>query len=221
MSFIDALLLDKVAYGFSSDREWKTGTVELKGGMVQHDSFWTRPKHFFTAPYTNLDKAQQDVVVAAFNATRGPAKRFRFWDRADFQLVDQQIGVADGTTDQQIQLVKTYGFDTEEEIRIITKPVDSTKNYGRGTRIFGAAPAYVITADDPLSSSRTPVSFTLDYLTGIVTLTATASYIVRATGWFDVPVYFEQQRLSFVISNRSSGGYVGSAVVELTEDWFV
>lgn len=217
-SFINALLLDKVAFGFSCEREWLTTRVPIFGGKVARNSEWSRPKHHYIAPYENLDAEKRAIVVNAFNGVRGSAKAFRFFDRSDFTLDDQIIGTADGTSGQQIQLIKTYGFDGfpgEEETRIITKPVDSTVDYGRGVRVLGAAPAYIITAND------VPISFTLDYLTGIVTLTATLGQIIRATGWFDVPVYFEYDRLAFAISNRSPGGYVGSANVELTEDWFV
>ncbi len=67
---------------------------------------------------------------------------------------DQVIGTADGSTDQQIQLIKTYPFGSESAYREITKPVDSAVDYGRRTTQVGVAPAFAVTADNTPSLFR-------------------------------------------------------------------
>lgn len=208
--FIDALLLDCVAYGFAGGPEWLTTVVPIKGGHENRNAERTRPKHGYSAPYQNIDEEKRHLVVSAFNACMGRANYFRFFDRLDYRLDDQIIGTADGETNQQIQLIKTYTFGAVTAERIITKPVDSTVNYGRGERTLGPAPAAALTADgSPFSA------WTIDYSTGIVTLTAGAGQVIRASLWFDVPVRFDHDKLMLTRGNRNAH----STDVELLEVW--
>lgn len=199
MSFINSLLLDRVAYGFTGGPTWMTTKVMLRSGRVRRNAERSVPLHRYTLPYQNLQPEHRADVIEAFNACRGSLHSFRFFDRNDYQLDAVNIGTADGTTDQEIQLIKPYTFGGTTVNRTITKPVDSTVDYGRGTNRLGSAPAFVITAENPSASpvTATPISFTMDYSTGIVTLTSTNGYVIRATGWFDVPVYFEHDELQF------------------------
>lgn len=213
--FIDALLLDCVAYGFAGGGEWVTLVNTQRSGRESRDSKRSRAKHYYVAPFENLDAAHRHLVVAAHNACLGRGHSFRFFDRMDYLLDDQVIGVADGTADQTLQLVKTYQFGSVEHGRIIEKPVDHAVDYGRGEKVLGPAPAYVVTADADGSSARTPISFTLDYDTGIVTFTATTGHIVRATGWFDVPVRFDMDKLMFTVGDKNAH----TSDVELVEVW--
>lgn len=192
MSFIDALLLDRVSYGFTGGPTWATTRVQLRSGRLRRNAERSRPLYRFNAPYGNIDTADHDVVIQAYNACMGPLHSFRFMDRSDFQLDDVIIGTADGTTDQQIQLIKPYGFGTETVNRTIAKPIDSAINYGRNG---DPAPLYAITSND------VPIAHTIDYSTGIVTLTGTLGETIRATGWFDVPVYFDDDALQFSFEN--------------------
>lgn len=207
--FINALLLDCVAYGFTGGPEWLTNVVPLRSGHENRNAERTRPKHYYVAPYMNIDEDKRHLVVSAFNAAMGRAYSFRFFDRMDYALADQIIGTADGTADQQIQLIKTYGFGTVSAERIITKPVDSAVDYGRGENTLGPAPAFVIKADG------TPISFTLDYATGIVTLTAADGAVITASGWYDVPVRFDHDKLMMTRGNKNAH----SSDIELVEDW--
>lgn len=210
MSFIDALLLDKVAYGFSGGPDWLTTVVPLRSGRESRNAERSRPKHFYIAPYQNIDPEDRHIVVAAFNACLGRANSFRFFDRSDYLLDDAVVGTADGTAGQQLQIVKSYSFGAETITRIITKPVDSTVNYGRGERTLGPAPAFEVTANDAPFSD-----WVIDYLTGIVTLTAGNGQVIRVSGWFDVPVRFDQDRLMFTYGNKLSH----STDIELVEVW--
>ena len=208
MSFIDSLLLDCVAYGFSGGPTWSTTRVTLASGMVRRNAERERPVYRYTAPFNNLKQEQLSVVVQAFNTCLGGLHSFRFFDRMDYLLDDAVIGTADGSAGQEIQLVKPYTFGAQTINRPIKKPVDSMVDYGRGERTLGPAPAFAVTANG------SPIAFTLDYTTGIVTLTGTAGHVIRASGWFDVPVYFEHDALNFALNNKNAH----STDVDLTED---
>lgn len=207
--FIDALLLDKVAYGFAAGSEWLTLIAPLQNGHESRDGKRSRPKNHYICPYNNIDADNLALVRAAHNAAQGRLHTFRFFDRMDYQLTDQAIGIADGETDQEIQIVKTYAFGAASASRIVTKPVDAAVNYGRGERTLGPAPSFEVTADG------VPISAGIDYTTGIVTLTGSIGEVIRVSGWFDINVRFNQDKLMFARGNRNAH----SSDVELIEVW--
>lgn len=208
--FIDALLLDKVAYGFVGGPEWLTTVVPLRSGQESRNAERSRAKHYYTAPFQNINEEHRHLVISAFNACQGRLHSFRFFDRMDYLLDDQIIGTGDGSSEQQIQLVKTYPFGASSVQRRITKPIDAATNYGRGERTLGAAPAWILTADNVEFSD-----WSINYSTGLVTLTAGDGEVIRATGWFDVPVRFDQDRLMFARGNVNAH----STDIELVEVW--
>lgn len=214
-AYIDYLLLDRFAFGTQVAPSFNTTELTLDNGQDRRNAKWSRPKHVIDAPFQGLTKAQMDAVRDVFMVCQGRARSFRVFDRSDFRLTDEVIGTADGTTDQTIQLIKTYTVYGLSTVRTITKPVDSTRDYGRGTNAFGAAPALVIKA------AGTPISFSCDYTTGIITLTGTLGEEITATGWFDVPMRFDDDRLFFSVDNKDQAGgdYTYSSSVNLIEDW--
>lgn len=196
MSFINDLLLDKVAYGFQGGPTWDTTLVRLRSGYTKRNANRSLPLHRYGAPFNNISEADWQTVLAAFNACQGGAHSFRFFDRNDYKLDGEVIATATGA-EQSVQLTKSYAFGTGSPqtiiTRNITKPVDSTVDYGRLTKQLGAAPAFALTEENLASSPllpQTSLAFSLDYDTGIVTFTGTAGATIRATGWFDVPVRF-------------------------------
>lgn len=209
MSYIDYLLLDKVAYGLQVGPTFNTTEVMLNNGHDRRNANWSRPKHRANAPFQNLSSEDMDQVRTAFNVCQGKAHSFRFFDRFDYELADEVIGTADGTTDQQLQITKSYTLYGLTTTRIITKPVDSTKDYGRGENVLGPAPAMVVKADG------TPITATIDYQTGIVTFTATNGQEITVSGWFDIAVRFEDDELFISRDERDAH----NASVNLVEDW--
>ena len=192
--------------------------MQLTSGRTRRNAERSRPLYRYTAPFNNIQADHLATVISAFNACLGSTHSFRFFDRNDYLLDGVSIGTADGTTDQTLQLIKPYTFGGTTVNRTITKPVDSAVDYSRGTAQLGAAPAFVITEENLTASPQvaaTPISFSLDYDTGIVTFTSTAGYTIRATGWFDVPVYFEHDTLAFATNNLNAH----SADIDLVEDF--
>jgi len=207
--FIDALLMDSVSYGVAGGPEWLTTVVPTRRGRESRNQERTRPKYNYILPYNIIDPNKYILVINAVNAAAGRAHYFRFFDRMDYLLTNQVIGTATGVPGETMQLVKTYPWGTGTATRIITKPVDSTIDYGRGEEILGAAPAFVIKANG------TPIAFTLGYTTGIATFTTTAGFSITASGWFDVPVRFASDKLMFSLNDRN----FHSTDIELIEVW--
>ena len=218
MAFIDSLLLDRLAYGFSGGPVYDTTKVELRSGRIKRNANRSKPRHRYTAPFNHIQPAHVSTLTAAFNACLGSTNSFRFFDRNDYLLTAVNIGTATGATDQTLQLIKPYSFGATTTNRTITKPVDSTASYGRGESVLGAAPAFVFTEENLTASPQvaaTPISFSLDYATGIVTFTSTIGYTIRATGWFDVPVFFARDELSISAMDKNAF----STDIDLLEDF--
>lgn len=179
MSFIDSRLLDQLALGFTGGPTYLTTRVPLTSGKTARNAERSLPLYRFTAGYDRISRANHDLIIAAFNACLGGLHAFRFKDRADYQLDDVVIGTAVGGADETMQLVKPYTFGTETLERVITKPVSGI----------------TLTEDD------VALAHTIDLATGIVTFTSTAGKVIRATGEFDVPVYFAEDLLAFTYQN--------------------
>ena len=173
--FINATLLDRVAYGFGGGGTWATKRYQLLSGRSKRNAQRSMPLYRYTAPYRNIRPEHYEVVVAAYNACLGPVHSFRFKDWFDYTINNAIIGTATGATDETMQIVKPYTFGTTTLNRVITKPIAG------GT----------LTADDA------PLAHTLDDTTGIVTFNTTVGKVIRATYEFDVPVHFDDDDMDF------------------------
>ena len=212
MSYVDERLLERVSYGFVGGPRFLTTEVQLRSGRDRRNAERSRPKYYFRAPYGSIAPEYFAQLQAAYIACLGPVYAFRFKDWSDYQLNDVTIGTADGTADQELQIVKPYTFGTGMTARtvnrIITKPVDST--------VYNIAGGYV--ADSvglAVTANDTPIAFTCDYDTGIITLTGTNGHTIKVTGEFDVPMRFADDALDFDFVQWQAH----SADIALVEDW--
>lgn len=196
MTFIDTRLLDCVSYGTQGGPTWSTRKVGLKSGIVKRNAQRSRVLYRYVLAYHNLRPDHYKEVIGAFNACRGGLYSFRLKDWSDYQAVNQYIGVGTGSS-QSLQLAKLYEFGASNYSRAIRKPVSGTVS---------------------LTQNGSPLSATVDYATGIVTFTATASAVIRWSGEFDVPVMFSQDELMFSFDARVAGGFILTSDVTLEED---
>lgn len=208
-NFIDERLLEYVSYGFEGGPTFLTTSAELVSGWDQRNAERTRPRHRFVAPYDSVKQEFHEQLKAAYIACLGPVGSFRFKDWSDYVLDDVVVGTSDGNTGQEIQIVKPYTFATTTINRTITKPCDSTV-WTQANGYVEDAPALVVTADD---TPITPTS--IDYSTGIITLTEAAGKVIRVSGHFDVPVHFEEDSLNFTIVEYQAH----NATIALIEDF--
>lgn len=205
MAYRDERLLELVGYGFSGGPTFSTTRVELVSGHERRNAERGRPRYRYSAPFDAIDTDHQDLVIAAYIANLGPVHSFRFKDWADYTLDAEELGTAAGTVDETMQLVKNYTFGDPAApgffwtvTRPITKPVDST----RFTKANGyVADAVALSLTEDTGGGPTPLAFTCDYVTGIVTFTATAGAKIQASGEFDTPVHFDDDTLDFTFQN--------------------
>lgn len=190
MSFINERLLEKVAYGFHGGPTWSTTRVRLLSGRRKFNAERSQYLLRLTAPFQNIKEIHHDIVLAQYNACLGPIHSFRFKNPNDYQLNDVVIGTAVGGAGETMQIVKPYSFAGTTLNKDITKPVDST--------VYTNAVPLSVTEDD------VPLAFTVDYLTGILTFTSTVGKVIRVTGEFDVPVYFDDDALDVAFSTHGA-----------------
>lgn len=193
MSFNESRILDCVAYGSEFGHRYRTRINELRSGVERRNGEWERPLGRYSIVYQNLRQDDANTVVAAHHACMGRLIGFRFKDWADYQADDEVLGFGTGAV-QELQLVKTYQFGSLSNTRNIYKPVPSITVYENGS----------------------PIAASVDYTTGIVTITATLGAEITWSGEFDVPVRFADDEMSFSIDNRS-GDYILNNDVELLE----
>lgn len=210
MAFQDARLLEYVSYGFTGGPTFNTTRARLVSGYERRNAERSRPLYRFRAPYDGIHSDHHAAVQSAYIACLGPTHSFRFKDWSDYQLNNVTIGTTSGGTDEAIQIIKPYTFGSLTVNRTITKPVDSTVYNIAGGYVANAV-ALAVTADD------TPISFTCDYSTGILTLTGTrpGSEVIKVTGEFDVPVFFDEDSLEFDFIEWEAH----SGEIRLTEDF--
>lgn len=197
MSFIEARLLDCVAYGTSGGPTWLTRKVTLRSGIVRRNPLRSRPLYRFNIIYRNLLPRDHMEVINAFNACLGGVYSFRLKDWSDYQAVNELIPVLGTGTEQTVQLAKVYQFGDRNVVRPIRKPVVGT----------------VVITDD-----GNPIAATVDYTTGMATFTASNGGILRWSGEFDVPVMFEDDELSFTGDEKGAEGLFLTSDVALMED---
>jgi uncharacterized protein (TIGR02217 family) len=195
--FVEERLLECVSYGTSGGPTWVTRKIGLKSGIVRRNPVRSRPLYRYTLVYRNLQPADHIEVINAFNACLGGVHSFRLKDWADFEADDELLPVAGTGAPQQIQLIKTYNFNSLSVVRKIRKPVTGTVQ---------------------ITHNGSPQTASIDYTTGIATLTAPSGHVLRWSGEFDVPVMFSDDELSFSGDDKGVNGLFLTSDVALEED---
>jgi uncharacterized protein (TIGR02217 family) len=182
MTFIDERLPNEIEAGAKARPRYSTDSVETDGGWVIDNSRWRYPLfqfEFNIEPGTRLDEYDVlDQFLDMFHACGGQAGRFRFHYWRDKPVVDQEIGVGDGST-KTFQLYRTYTRGAITRQRKITRP-------NVGTVTMKVAGVVTVAA--------------IDYSTGLVTFVAAPAFgaSVKASFEHDVPVKFADDELEII-----------------------
>lgn len=175
MAFVNASMLDCVAYGFEARRTFATKIHPLRSGNESRNATRAFGRWSFAALAQNIRPEDYADILAAFDVLRGSNDSFRLKNWLDFQLTGQSLGNApSGTT--PVQLVKSATFGGTTRTRNITKPVNGTVTvyqtgvakagtYSTTTGLF--TPTTGWTAGQPLTADfefDTPVRFMADEL---------------------------------------------------------
>jgi uncharacterized protein (TIGR02217 family) len=182
---------------------FSTAVVTSAGGGEQRNSDWADARLRFDAGPGVRGEADLHVLIAFFRARRGAAKAFRFEDPFDNSsngmtgapgAADQAIGTGDGVR-TEFALVKNYGGQR----RRITRPAAGTVRVSVGgvERVGGwtLGPLGTVSFDAPPA----------------------AGAAVRAGFRFDVPVRFEEDRLSVSRATFEAGEIASVPLIEVRE----
>lgn len=180
MIFIESRIDLGYNYGTTGGPRFKTTVVVDGGGREQRICQWAQPLHsysFFRGEDNPIDNLELAYLQDFHRSANGSINGFRFRDWADYQIVDQMIGIGDGSQ-TDFQIYKGYNWAGYWTMRPITKPVASSM----AVRLSG------VQTDD----------FSLDTTTGLISFSrppAAGSEIVVSCE-FDVPVRFKQDTLN-------------------------
>lgn len=156
---IDVLLDPCISYGFESVLDFYTQSTPLRNGHLTINAGWDRGMHHYAGRYI---KRPEDflVIKKLFAVCRASVSAFRIFDHFDHSMADEVIGEATGGADE-LQLIRTFDVGGYTYIDIIEAPVVAS---------------VVIKADGVVVPGAT-----VDPMTGIVTVTATAGQEITAT----------------------------------------
>jgi uncharacterized protein (TIGR02217 family) len=185
--------------GFIGGPEFSTNIQVIASGREKRNPDWSICRHKYTAAFANISDEGFRAIKKVFLMMRGRLHTFLFKDWSDFQALNEQFAIGDGST-TVFQLRKT-SLDVSsgaEYDRIITKP-----DLGVVVEASGVV--------DP-----TAVVSSLD---GTVTfLSAPANHAVLTwSGTFKVQVRFDIDYMPFSLDNRNHLAYVTNGSVDIIE----
>jgi len=171
MAFIDARINSDYTFGFVGGPQWKTLKVPMASGHNRKNKDWSLPLGRWQTNYALLTPANQEALLAAFWVCGGGFSNFRFKDYNDFRVIDQVIGVGDGTS-TPLQLVRNYQFGSV----VFTRPIK--------------LPLHAVIKDQ----DDNVLGATVNATTGMATPTSPwpNGKVLRWNGEFDVKVEFEE-----------------------------
>ena len=192
--FVEQRFDDLISQGSSGGPGFLTDVVVSDGGAEARAQRWQHSRCRYEAVDAVHSPREVSRIIAAFRATRGRYKAFRWKDWTDFSTradqawepttfaTDQIIGVGDGVT-TEFELIKTY-TEASGYVRRILKPDEAT---------FKVA----------LDGEQQTGNYTLDSTTGIVTFDSApaADVVVTWGGLFDVPARFDTDSLKVSIGD--------------------
>ena len=205
MGFDDVRFPPQISRGSTGGPERRTEIVVTGSGAEERNSRWADSRRRYNAGFGVKSLDDIHLVVAFFEERRGRLHGFRWKDHLDFTsglpgaavtATDQAIGTGNGTA-TRFQLVKRYGTGLRDYLRSITKPIaGSVRVAVNGQEVTG---------------------FTLDGLTGVVTLAAAPvpGATVTAGFAFDVPVRFDTDELRINLAQFAGGDIPDIPIVEI------
>ncbi len=205
MAFDDIRFPTAISRGATGGPERRTEIVVTGSGNEERNSRWADSRRRYNAGFGVKSLNDIHTVLRFFEERRGRLHGFRWKDHTDFKscppqnapaAADQNIGTGNGAT-AAFQLVKRYGTGLRDYVRTISKPVSGS----------------VLVAVNGVAT----VNFTLNALTGIVTLQTppAAGAVVTAGFEFDVPARFDTDQLKINLAHFDAGEIPDIPVAEI------
>lgn len=208
MIFHEERFPTSLSFGSLGGPERRTEIVTLANGYEERNTPWAHSRRRYDAGLGLRSLEDVELLIAFFEARRGPLFGFRWKDWSDFkscgaddapEFDDQLIGIGDGKT-AAFALNKTYRSGFQSYDRPITKPVEGT-----------------VTAGLQGDLKRDGVDFEIDESTGILTFSNPPDVGVRVTAGFefDVPVRFDTEIIQTSVASFRAGEVPNVPVVEV------
>lgn len=177
----------KIAVGALRDTDWSTTVNRTFGGWSQRNSNRSRAVHSWDLSFAVRVVSDYRAIESHFHQSRGQLHTFPFKDYLDFEVA-QADGVLTLVSGSIYQMYRRYG-GTNAFDRKITRPKTGT-----------------VTVYRTRTGSTTTISPTIDYATGLVTVSSHVDGDTYAwAGQFDVPCRYSSDKLPGAIVNRQPG----------------
>ena len=138
MNFHEVRFPASLSFGSLGGPERRTEVVTLANGFEERNTPWTHSRRRYDAGVGLRSLDDIELMIAFFEARRGPLFGFRWKDWQDFRSCvssgerhysDQMVATGDGST-TEFQLTKTYASGGFEYVRPVKKPVQDTVSVG-------------------------------------------------------------------------------------------
>lgn len=195
MSFHEVVFPEDISYGSSGGPAFKTSIIELSSGHEQRNIDWSETKATYDVSHGIKTREQMEELIDFFYARRGRAYGFRFKDWADFECVNEKVGVGDGAI-SAFQMIKNYEPEGYTYVRKIRKINPGTmKVYKNGG----------LTA------------FTVDNNTGMIQLSSVPAVgdVITASCEFHVPVRFDIDEMKIAHDAWETMSWPSISLVEI------
>lgn len=192
---------------------FNTSVVPAASGFEQRNVNWEQTRGKYDIGFMNKNEAYTHKLVAFFRAiAQGKAYGFRVRDWSDYQATAELVGVGTGSS-QNLQLIKTYTAGGYSFTRKIRKPVTAAVKDVDGNNVSNTVHIYFDGAEQ--SSSASPLLWSLDYTTGILTVNASNGVVITWTGQFDIPVRFDTDDMGVVANTPKIFSWPSIPLIEL------
>ncbi|PSJ61337.1 DUF2460 domain-containing protein [Pseudaminobacter soli (ex Li et al. 2025)] len=206
-SFHDVRFPHAISFGATGGPERRNEIVSLTSGREKRNARFSQSRHHYDAGTGIRSLEDLHDVLVFFEARRGSLHAFRFRDPFDMKScrpeaaptpADQLLGYGDGIA-THFKLVKCYGAGDDAYLRLISKPVISSLR---------------VAVDN---AELTAKSFSFDEALGEVVLAkAPIKGAALTAGFeFDVPVRFDNERLSLSLTAFKAGQIPSIPLVEV------
>jgi uncharacterized protein (TIGR02217 family) len=204
MAFHDVRLPVDVERGAVGGPRFKTTVLSLSSGHEKRNIEWENIRSFFDVGYGIESKEDFKDVIEFFYARQGKAHSFRFKDWSDFEVARQSIGTTDSST-ATFQVFKRYtsgGVNFDRELNKI---------------VSGSVSLWV--NDVAIDQGGGADEYTIDLLTGIVTLGSTlagqSATDIEIECEFDIATRFDTDSLDINMQVFNAGSIPQIAIMEV------
>lgn len=200
--FVEKLFPKDISYGSVFKQGYSNRIGESLSGFESVNINWENSRLVVDVKYGVRRQSQLTDLLNFFHEMMGSAYAFRFFDHTDFRSKDATDPTPE-TYQDQIILDSAVGGETV---------IQTVKNYGtvRNTvrEIFKLDSAFTYLLGINGTEKFSPGDFTVDYDTGIVTLSSglTALDQVTAGYQYHVPMRFQEDEIPVTLEYYQGGG---------------